>query len=477
MASLNELRCIVRDDLALYGTIVVSATYILEEEHEDETLRKAITRALKHCIAEHPVLSTVVVDSDTSQPQLAQMPQMAIEDHFKILDAESILATHDDETAALLNYAHNDRIANQTTHPPWRVYVCPSRRPQERSTEVLVAFSYSHAIADGKSGLLFHKSLRHALQEKHDLPYDDEQSFFPPSEPQLFPPLEKAASLNMSWAFLLGPLIGEYCPRTLKRIFGISSERSKDCWRGARTRPPMPDRSRPIETALVHRQVTRATIDKVLSLCRTREVKLTGLLIVLTSRALAYALRARNERFTSFKAETALDLRKCIPEARASMGNMASAVEDTILINERGQIGKLSNGEWEAAKEVTLHLQQASSTLSDQPVGLLRYLSDFKGWTLKKAAQRPDCSFSVSNVGVFEDGEPQDSAGVKVKDMAFSQSADGTGAPFNLNLASTKSDGTLNMVMTWWPGMLGVEDEGRFMDDFSDRIVEELKAM
>ncbi|KAI7201490.1 hypothetical protein KC316_g2527 [Hortaea werneckii] len=239
----------------------------------------------------------------------------------------------------------------------------------------------------------------------------------------------------------------------------------------------MPDRSRPIETALVHRQVTRATIDKVLSLCRTREVKLTGLLIVLTSRALAYALRARNERFTSFKAETALDLRKCIPEARASMGNMASAVEDTILINERGQIGKLSNGEWEAAKEVTLHLQQASSTLSDQPVGLLRYLSDFKGWTLKKAAQRPDCSFSVSNVGVFEDGEPQDSAGVKVKDMAFSQSADGTGAPFNLNLASTKSDGTLNMVMTWWPGMLGVEDEGRFMDDFSDRIVEELKAM
>ncbi|KAI7163263.1 hypothetical protein KC349_g1451 [Hortaea werneckii] len=239
----------------------------------------------------------------------------------------------------------------------------------------------------------------------------------------------------------------------------------------------MPDRSRPIETALVHRQVTRATIDEVLSLCRQHGVKLTGLLIVLTSRALAYALQARNERFTSFKAETALDLRKCIPEAKGSIGNMASAVEDTILVDEDRQIGKLTNGEWETAKNITLHLQQASSTLSDQPVGLLKYLSDFKGWTLKKAAQQPDCSFSVSNVGVFEDSEPQDSAAVRFRDIAFSQSADGTGAPFNLNLASTKSDGTLNMVMTWWPGMLGVENEGRFMDDVSDRIVEELKAM
>ncbi|KAI7360680.1 hypothetical protein KC354_g8669 [Hortaea werneckii] len=474
---LNELRCIVRDDLALYGTIIVSVTYSLQENHEDETLRKATIRALKHCIAEHPVLSTVVVDSDTSQPQLAQMPRMAIEDHFKILEAESILAAHDDETAALLSFAHNDRIPNLTTRPPWRTYVCPLRRPQQRSTEIVMGLSYSHAIADGKSGLLFHQSLRHALQETHNLPYDDEPSFFPPSASELFPPLEKAASLDVSWAFLLGPLIGEYCPPTLKRIFGISSDSSKDCWRGAAARPPMPDRSRPIQTALVHRQVTRATIDKVLSLCRTREVKLTGLIIVLTSRALACALQARNERFTSFRAETALDLRKCIPEAKASMGNMASAVEDTILLDESGHIGKLSNGEWETAKRITFHLQQASGTLSDQPVGLLRYLSDFRGWTLKKATQQPNCSFSVSNVGMFEDGEPQDSAGVKMRDIAFSQSADGTGAPFNLNLVSTKSHGTLNMVMTWWPGMLGVEDEGRFMEEVSDRIVEELKAM
>ncbi|RMY58851.1 hypothetical protein D0863_12130 [Hortaea werneckii] len=159
------------------------------------------------------------------------------------------------------------------------------------------------------------------------------------------------------------------------------------------------------------------------------------------------------------------------------MGNMASAVEDTVVIEEGCQIRKLSDREWETAKNITLHLQQASSTLLDQPVGLLRYLSDFKGWTLKKATQQPGCSFSVSNVGVFEDSEPKHPAGVKIKDMIFSQSADGTGAPFNLNLASAKSDGTLNMVMTWWPGMLGVENEGRFMDEVSDRVVEELKTM
>lgn len=474
---LNELRCIVRDDLGLYGTIIVSAKYTIEGKHENETLRKALTRALKLCIAEHPVLSTMVLDNDTSQSQLAQMSPIAIDDHLLMLDADSILAAHDDETAALLKYAHNDRIPDLSTRPPWRAYVCPLRRPHERSTEVLVGFSYSHAIADGKSGLLFHRSFRHAMEQMHTLPYDGEPSFLPPPAAELFPPLEKAASLKISWAFLLGPLIGEYCPPMLKQMFGIPSESNEDCWKGARVRPPMPDRSRPIETALVHRRVARATIENVLSLCRTREVKLTGLLIVLTCRALAHALQARNERHTSFIAETAIDLRKCIPEAKASMGNMASAVEDTVVIEEACQIGKLSDTEWETAKNITLHLQQASSTLSDQTVGLLRYLSDFKGWTLKKATQQPNCSFSVSNVGVFKDGKPQDSAGVTIKEVSFSQSADGTGAPFNLNLASAKSDGTLNMVMTWWPGMLGVENEMRFMEEVSDHIVQELKAM
>ncbi|KAI7083623.1 hypothetical protein KC356_g7407 [Hortaea werneckii] len=474
---LNELRCIVRDDLSLYDTIIVSAKYGLGKNYEDETLRKALTRALKQCIAKHPVLSTVILDNDTGRPQLAQVSRMAIDDHLVTLGAESLLAAREGETAALLRCAHNDRIPDLSTRPPWRAYVSLLRRPQQRSTELLVGFSYSHAIADGKSGLLFHQSFRQAMDQTHQLSYDDESSFLPSPAAELFPPLEKAASLNISWTFLLGPLIGEYCPPTLRRIFGLSSDSSEECWRGARTRPPMPGRSRPIETSLVHRQVIRANVDKVLSLCRPHEVKLTGLLIVLTSRALAYALQARKKNFTSFKAETALDLRKCIPEASASMGNMASAVEDTVAIEEGGRIGKLSNREWATAKNITLHLQQASSTLSDQPVGLLRYLSDFKGWTLKKATQQPDCSFSVSNVGTFDDSEPHDSAAVKLTDMTFSQSADGTGAPFNLNLASAKSDGTLNMVMTWWPGMLGVEDEGRFMDEVSDRIVEELKAM
>ncbi|KAI7277350.1 hypothetical protein KC345_g6679 [Hortaea werneckii] len=476
-SGLNELRCIVRDDLALYGTIIVSASYTTQHKYEDETLRKALTRALKHCIAQHPVLSTVVLDSDTSQPQLAQIPRMTIDDHLTMLDADSILTVHDDEAAALLKYAHNDRLPNLSTRPPWRAYVCPLKRLQERSSEALVALSYSHAMTDGKSGLLFHQSFRHAMEQKHTLPYDDEPAFVPPSGADLFPPLEKAASLKISWTFLLGPLIGEYCPPMLKRMFGISSESNEDCWKGAKVRPPMPDRSQPIETALVHRRVARVTLENALSLCRTCEVKLTGLLIVLTSRALAYALQARNERFSSFIAETAIDLRKCIPEAKASMGNMASAVEDTVVIEEGCQIGKLSDREWETAKNITLHLQRASSTLSDQPVGLLRYLSDFKGWTLKKATHQPNCSFSVGNVGVFEEGKPQDSAGVMSKEVSFSQSADGTGAPFNLNLASAKSDGTLSMVMTWWPGMLGVEDEGRFMKEVSDRIVEELKAI
>ena len=57
--------------------------------------------------------------------------------------------------------------------------------------------------------------------------------------------------------------------------------------------------------------------------------------------------------------------------------------------------------------------------------------------------------------------------------MVFSQSADGTGWPFNINFASVK-DGPLAVVITWWPGMLGVDNEEAFVGEICHGI--ELQA-
>lgn len=109
-------------------------------------------------------------------------------------------------------------------------------------------------------------------------------------------------------------------------------------------------------------------------------------------------------------------------------------------------------------------LLETSSSLQDHSVTLLKYVSDIPTWAANRSGTAPACSFSMSNLGVFDGLDKTVGSGrhgLMVENMIFSQSADGTGAPFNVNFASTKH-GALAMTLTWWPGMLGLEDEAGF---------------
>lgn len=155
------------------------------------------------------------------------------------------------------------------------------------------------------------------------------------------------------------------------------------------------------------------------------------------------------------------------------MGNFPSATTSALAVSDPLSKGMTSD-DWSTASRVTDSLEEAAGSLSDQPVALLRYLSDFRGWTIRKSEQPTNLSFSVSNVGMFKNGVGDETE--NLSEMAFSQSADATGAPFNLNVVSTKT-GPLSIVVTWWPGMLGVDDEGSFMTEVCGSIVEQLKEI
>ncbi|TKA32341.1 hypothetical protein B0A50_01447 [Salinomyces thailandicus] len=410
-AGLNELRCIVRDTLGLYGTIAACATYTDSGASNSNLPVDDIVMALKQCVAEHPVLTTIVLDTQTDSPLLARQANMSISHHLRI---SSHPISPENAMAEVLNQVHNDPLDDLSTHPPWRLYIRMIKTSSALRT-FIAAFAYSHAIADGFSGLLFHRSFLRALCGTEGLPHTTDANFVPETSSRLFPALEQAATLPISWSFLLGPLIAEYCPGILKRALA-------------------------------------------------RSLQETG-----------------QEDPRLFKAETAIDLRRCIPAAKDTMGNFPSAVTDVVTTsNTKATDTPLTKEDWQTAQRLTHRLQEASSTLSDQPVGLLKYLSDFRSWTIKKASQPPECSFSVSNLGVFEtetakaDGESESGGGWVIGDMAFSQSADATGAAFNLNLASTKAGG-LNVVVTWWPGMLGVQDEGRLMERVCGGVVDQME--
>lgn len=477
-AGLNELRCIVRDTLGLYGTIAACATYTDSGASNSNLPVDDIVMALKQCVAEHPVLTTIVLDTQTDSPLLARQANMSISHHLRI---SSHPISPENAMAEVLNQVHNDPLDDLSTHPPWRLYIRMIKTSSALRT-FIAAFAYSHAIADGFSGLLFHRSFLRALCGTEGLPHTTDANFVPETSSRLFPALEQAATLPISWSFLLGPLIAEYCPGILKRALGMSSNEPSEVWTGASSRPTKPTAAQPLHTSLRHRSVSNRTVERVSDACRLHQTKLTGLLILLTSRSLARSLQETGQEDPRlFKAETAIDLRRCIPAAKDTMGNFPSAVTDVVTTsNTKATDTPLTKEDWQTAQRLTHRLQEASSTLSDQPVGLLKYLSDFRSWTIKKASQPPECSFSVSNLGVFEtetakaDGESESGGGWVIGDMAFSQSADATGAAFNLNLASTKAGG-LNVVVTWWPGMLGVQDEGRLMERVCGGVVDQME--
>ena len=85
-------------------------------------------------------------------------------------------------------------------------------------------------------------------------------------------------------------------------------------------------------------------------------------------------------------------------------------------------------------------------------------------------------SFEISNLGVFDAGQQGDGKGYQIDDMIFSQSANTTGPPFSVNVASAK-DGALMISVTWWPGMLGVDDEEIFIGEVCEDVGREMEEI
>ncbi|EMC94690.1 hypothetical protein BAUCODRAFT_73471, partial [Baudoinia panamericana UAMH 10762] len=475
---LNERRCISRDVLGLYGCIVTYAVYTCTSTDTDPLRHDMVMQALARCCAEHHMLAAAIVDFEMEAPQFANPQRMDLKDHVRMLQSTESRDHGGDDFCGFLEAIHNDSLyENGVVRQPWRLYIQPFSTVSPSSVKRFgVAFACSHALADGASAIMFHTSFLKALRHTGDQGLDAKPLWDPIPALNVPPPLERAASLSISWLFFLKAVSSSILPRTVAQALGASSAGTGNIWTGSPQRPGRPSLPQLLRTTLCVRQICGVVVGEALAACRKRKVRLTGLLTVLTCRALCAALRLRGQQYSRFAVETALDLRRCVPQAQNRMGNIVSAVNDTIAVSSSRTI---TQEEWTQAQHLTARLSEASSTLADQPVALLKYLSNIRDWVVERASKPSDLSFGISNVGAFDggnDGSSADMPSWTVDDMVFSQSADGTGPPFNLNVASTKG-GSLNLVATWWPGMLGVKGESEFMDAVLDSLEVQMREL
>ncbi|KAH0373295.1 hypothetical protein KCU65_g626, partial [Aureobasidium melanogenum] len=474
----NERRCIVRQALGYYRTLVVGGVYTLDKSSSDFPLQSTLVKALKHCIAVHPILSACIIGQETEAPEFARPPVLDLNNHIDILDTPNL---SDEKNLIKLTLAHtNDHVFTSCDEiPPWRITVLPlPAAEQSGPSRYLILLGYYHSHGDGKSGLAFHKTLLSGLKQAQsaDCAYDDDPKFASPSTP-LLPTLEMAGRLSISWSYLLSPLLGAYLPSFIANPLGIrasATPEADDQWAGNKTFFD----PKSYETCLEVISIRHTHVQTILQECRKHNVKFTGLLHQVIVQALSKELPS--EKAGCFVSQTAADLRSHLNGI--SNNDMALCPTAYYELFKRTpddetskKAGPISDASWDTARTTTQNLAKCAGTLNDQPVGLLAYLRNMYPWTRGQVGKRRECSYELSNIMSFNPGPFETEKRWNIESMIFSQPANVASGCLNFNVVS-RYQGDLTIVISWQAGALDVQDEQLFIEKVGQRMVTSLES-
>lgn len=405
----------------------------------------------------------MITSGTTETPGFATPKKLDLSKHLEIRDNVEDLT----EAQLLAEVSDQQFLAVDTT-PPWKVVLTPLPSSNGSAVRLMVLFAYYHSHGDGKSGLAFHRTFLEGLNNAfasgaktyHKINYECE-----PSTTPLPPPVEEAGNLSLSWSYLLSPLLGEYLPSFIATRFGFrassvvhndSTMRGKDLTFDANN----------FRTGLETLTIDHETLRKVLQHCKARKTTFTGILNQVIARSLSTSLE--NETVETFACQIVIDLRHLLPDSFTddTMTNCVSAYNETIPRDFPGHYHEWTTPSaqiWTAARQTSAGLVKSSSTLHNQPIGLLAYLKEFRPWTLGQIGKRREVSYEISNLTVF-DPRPKEQpvqspeSPIRIEKTIFSQPANASGACLNFNLVTTKG-GPLVMTVTWQLGMLDLERE------------------
>ncbi|CAF3648959.1 unnamed protein product [Fusarium graminearum] len=460
-ASPNEMRTIAREDVGYYHAVVIGAVYDFAEETNVKS-PSTYVHALRRCIEEHPFFCVNVGDRNTDKAYYEYVSSINVEEHISIV--------HDSEVGTDSLQAIGRSVKPELDRPfvsgipPWRIVVLPLS-----ATQCHVAFCYSHGIGDGIAGVAFHKSFLEGLRET---PATIPSSTIAPPRKPLPEPFDTPERLTISWSFLLAPFLAQYLPYFLVKMLGlrVSASYVND---GTWTATPIFFDAKTNQNKLKIRQIEASQVNKVVQLARTHDARLSGVLQQLIARALSKVVKDNN--VTDFVGQTAINMRSSI-----GMSNdvATEAVSGCYTLLGRSKVtGPLTKQEWASASQATKEFASAAVKLNDNPIGLLRYVSSIREWTLGKIGKKRDSSYEFSNVGVFDGDAGSNIIGkdkVKVTKMTFAQPGQVGGCPISFNVASVKG-GDLVFTITWQLGALGLGGGEAMEDKIVDEICDNLK--
>ncbi|KAE8374868.1 alcohol acetyltransferase [Aspergillus bertholletiae] len=428
-----ELCSTARHHLRFYYNVAVAATYTLPRTFT-LPIKDYVYKACEILIAQHPILSAVPIGEETKAPYFARLPNIDLsqsvffqkrENNFPDVDCR------DEELETLLSIQHN--VAFELPLPFWRIGVL-TNDTDDAERQLTVIFVFHHAISDGTSGKVFHRSFLEALQSLSSLTADDVKRVISSPDLPLLPPGEAVHPKPVSFSYLAVQLFKAK----------IYDPRDPDLWTGSEVKLPL-------ETKLKHIVFPKEISSIFRDRCRENKTTITAALQTVIARSLFTNLP---ESSAKVRCSGAMSNRRWLPDP-ITEDSMGVFVQEYTEDYSRKDLSETSFPWSVAVRSRATIARELSKEGRDTSANLLRYVNDYQNELyLSKIGQPRSSTYEVSNVGAFASGTPEEGI-PRVGRVVFSQSASVTGSALEISVASG-GDGCLVMMFTWQKGV--VED-------------------
>lgn len=434
----------VRHNLGLYRCVQNIAKYSLDRSPDD--LPTTLETAVAKVILRHPPLCCGIINEDKEDPAFVRLESINVLKciDYRILDS-STSEEYEQSLIKIIEHQHCQLWPDIHCQPPWKLIVVQSKALPSNGTVFDAIFVWHHAIADGLSGMVFHRSIQESLNDPASLTMDDHTIRIPHSI-SLFPPQEDMIKFKISWWFFLAAVWHTMRPKWLLPD-------SSPPWAGAEVSPGAENYEPHVKLI----SVSSENVTSILAACRERKTTLTGLLQALIASSLAYRVPNATS-FTSSTPSSPRNLTGISPTSDIAVQVCSHSFEYTpdvvSAIRASNSPAQVTDQVWKIARNFRASLAAEIVRLpKDNVAGLLPYAGSIHNMFLSKLGKPRDDTFQVSNIGTFKNevGEGQ----WKIERMFFTQCGL-AGSAFSFNAASVVG-GPSSISVTWSGG--DIEDE------------------
>lgn len=404
---------------------------------------------LASVIDQHPMLRVGIAD-EGSNPAYVELPTINFQDVIEWKIANS--ADYTSYLQRSLEAQHNRLWEHLDRRAPWKLIVHQPDAISEQSQRVRqldISFAFHHAIADGQSAMIFHRDFLRALNEAIRSGSDTHGDIvYLKSAADLPPPLEDTVPFILFWMYfcivILAIIWTKIAPTWLRFESNLP-------WTGK------PVALEPYKTNLRIIHVSDKAVSTLITACRANSTTLTPLLHALILASVSSRLPASA---ASFCASTPISLRRVATagfDRENTMHCMATGHDHLFspeVISElRSTMSDRTRNEdfiWKSASELGTNLKSKVSSLPrNDPIALVRWVSDWNEFWLEKVGKPRSGSWECSNAGSLSAAGSEGETGeCEIERLIFSQGALPAGAAFSVNVAGVEGKG-LSITISW----------------------------